>query len=103
MHNIASPRRPSLYLAALASAVLLTTGCSSMSERERGTAQGAGAGAVFGCVLIGFLILTGVMSASMGSVPSSSHWCTSAVASASAATIRRRDVKTGARAPVPSA
>ncbi len=51
MHNIASPRRPSLYLAALASAVLLTTGCSSMSERERGTAQGAGAGAVAGAVI----------------------------------------------------
>ncbi|MCF8204906.1 MAG: OmpA family protein [Methylotenera sp.] len=51
MHTIASLRRPSLYLAALASAVLLTTGCSSMSERERGTAQGAGAGAVAGAVI----------------------------------------------------
>lgn len=30
---------------------------------------GAGAGAVFGLVLIGFLILTGIMSTSMGSVP----------------------------------
>ena len=51
MHTIASLRRPSLYLAALASAVLLTTACSSMSERERGTAQGAGAGAVAGAVI----------------------------------------------------
>jgi outer membrane protein OmpA-like peptidoglycan-associated protein len=35
----------------IAAAALLTTGCSTMSERERGTAAGAGIGAAAGAVL----------------------------------------------------
>lgn len=37
--------------AALVAAALLAAGCSSMSEREQGTAKGAGAGAVAGAVI----------------------------------------------------
>ncbi|WP_414710134.1 OmpA family protein [Roseateles sp.] len=37
--------------AAFVGAAMLVTGCSSMSEREQGTAKGAGAGAVAGAVL----------------------------------------------------
>jgi outer membrane protein OmpA-like peptidoglycan-associated protein len=40
-----------LALTALALATLLAAGCSSMSERERGTAGGAGIGAVAGAVI----------------------------------------------------
>lgn len=38
-------------LAAIACAALLSVGCGSMSEREQGTAKGAGIGAVAGAVL----------------------------------------------------
>ena len=38
-------------IATLAAAALLGVGCASMSERERGTAQGAGVGAVAGGIL----------------------------------------------------
>jgi outer membrane protein OmpA-like peptidoglycan-associated protein len=37
--------------AALVAAALLAAGCSSMSEREQGTAKGAGAGAVAGAII----------------------------------------------------
>ncbi|MDR7268632.1 outer membrane protein OmpA-like peptidoglycan-associated protein [Pelomonas saccharophila] len=37
--------------AVLVAAALLATGCSSMSEREQGTAKGAGAGAVAGAII----------------------------------------------------
>lgn len=37
--------------AALIAALALATGCSSMSEREQGTAKGAGAGAVAGAII----------------------------------------------------
>jgi outer membrane protein OmpA-like peptidoglycan-associated protein len=43
--------RGHLTLAALATAAVLATGCSSMSEREQGTAKGAGIGAVGGAVI----------------------------------------------------
>lgn len=38
-------------MAALMAAAVLAAGCSSMSEREQGTAKGAGAGAVAGAIL----------------------------------------------------
>ena len=50
------PRQTALRqraIAACASAALLLGGCSSMSEREQGTARGAGAGAVAGAVIGG--------------------------------------------------
>jgi outer membrane protein OmpA-like peptidoglycan-associated protein len=37
--------------AALIAALVFTAGCSSMSEREQGTAKGAGAGAVAGAII----------------------------------------------------
>ena len=37
--------------ATLITAAMLATGCSSMSEREQGTAKGAGAGAVAGAII----------------------------------------------------
>ena len=37
--------------AALIAALALAAGCSSMSEREQGTAKGAGAGAVAGAII----------------------------------------------------
>ena len=43
----------SAALALLASGALLLTACSSMSEREQGTAKGAGVGAVAGAVIGG--------------------------------------------------
>ncbi len=52
--NITSHRRlPAHAVALLASAALLGAGCSSMSERDQGTAKGAGIGAVAGAVLGG--------------------------------------------------
>ena len=51
-----SPRHTALRhaaIAACASAALLLGACSSMSEREQGTARGAGAGAVAGAVIGG--------------------------------------------------
>ena len=51
-----SPRHTALQhaaIAACASAALLLGACSSMSEREQGTARGAGAGAVAGAVIGG--------------------------------------------------
>ena len=50
------PRQTALRqgaIAACASAALLLGACSSMSEREQGTAKGAGAGAVAGAVIGG--------------------------------------------------
>lgn len=41
------------YLAAIAAIVLAVSGCSSMSERDKSTAVGAGVGAVGGAVLTG--------------------------------------------------
>ncbi|HEY9110054.1 MAG TPA: OmpA family protein [Roseateles sp.] len=49
MNSLISPRRASV--AALAAALVGATGCSSMSEREQGTAKGAGIGAVAGAVI----------------------------------------------------
>ena len=43
-------KRP-VRLTLLAAAVLLATGCESMSERQRGTAQGGAVGAVAGAIL----------------------------------------------------
>jgi hypothetical protein len=37
--------------AALIAALVFAAGCSSMSEREQGTAKGAGAGAVAGAII----------------------------------------------------
>ncbi|NCT82046.1 MAG: OmpA family protein [Comamonadaceae bacterium] len=42
---------PRAATAALVGAALLAAGCSSMSEREQGTAKGAGAGAVAGAII----------------------------------------------------
>ena len=50
------PRQTALRKGAIlacASAALLLGACSSMSEREQGTAKGAGAGAVAGAVIGG--------------------------------------------------
>jgi outer membrane protein OmpA-like peptidoglycan-associated protein len=44
-----NPRIPSVLL--LAMSLLLTTGCENMSERQKGTAAGAGIGAAAGAVL----------------------------------------------------
>jgi len=49
MNSLISPRRAGV--AALAAALIAATGCSSMSEREQGTAKGAGIGAVAGAVI----------------------------------------------------
>jgi len=49
MDSRISPRRAGV--AALAAALVGATGCSSMSEREQGTAKGAGIGAVAGAVI----------------------------------------------------
>lgn len=52
-------QRPRLHfplaasMAALTAAVLLTTGCAGMTEREKTIAVGAGVGAVGGAVLTG--------------------------------------------------
>ena len=48
-HSMPSMRRTGA--AALIATALLAAGCSSMSEREQGTAKGAGAGAVAGAIL----------------------------------------------------
>ena len=50
MHAINFPLRRSAA-AALVGVAVLASGCSSMSEREQGTAKGAGAGAVAGAIL----------------------------------------------------
>jgi len=52
-HSHAQPGLRSAALAVLASGALLLTACSSMSEREQGTAKGAGVGAVAGAVIGG--------------------------------------------------
>ena len=49
MNSLLSPRRAGVV--ALAAALIGATGCSSMSEREQGTAKGAGIGAVAGAVI----------------------------------------------------
>ena len=49
-----SPSTPALRrttTAALVAALVFAAGCSSMSEREQGTAKGAGAGAVAGAII----------------------------------------------------
>ncbi|PTT90161.1 hypothetical protein DBR42_06555 [Pelomonas sp. HMWF004] len=54
MRLITSPSLPLLRragTAALVSVAVLAAGCSSMSEREQGTAKGAGAGAVAGAII----------------------------------------------------
>lgn len=51
--------RPTLHLpiaasaAAMTTALVLTTGCAGMTEREKSIAIGAGAGAVGGAILTG--------------------------------------------------
>jgi outer membrane protein OmpA-like peptidoglycan-associated protein len=49
--EISMPSSSSLGVAAVLAAALLAAGCSSMSERERGTAKGTGAGAVAGAII----------------------------------------------------
>jgi outer membrane protein OmpA-like peptidoglycan-associated protein len=44
-------RTPRIVISSLAAIALLATGCANMSERERGTATGAGIGAAAGAVL----------------------------------------------------
>ncbi len=48
-----SIHHPRGALCAIATAALLATGCANMSEREQGTAKGAGIGAAAGAVLSG--------------------------------------------------
>lgn len=49
--NPSSAGRRHAAMAALVGVAVLAAGCSSMSEREQGTAKGAGAGAVAGAIL----------------------------------------------------
>ena len=49
MNSLLSPHRAGTL--ALAAALALVAGCSSMSERQQGTAQGAGVGAVAGAII----------------------------------------------------
>lgn len=49
MNSLVSPRRAGVL--AVAAALVCAAGCSSMSEREQGTAKGAGIGAVAGAVI----------------------------------------------------
>jgi outer membrane protein OmpA-like peptidoglycan-associated protein len=49
-----TPGRPTTLLVSVACVALMATGCSSMGEREQGTAKGAGAGAVAGAVIGSF-------------------------------------------------
>ena len=49
--NTSRPALSRTATAALVSAALMAAGCSSMSEREQGTAKGAGAGAVAGAII----------------------------------------------------
>lgn len=52
--------------AALTAAVLLTTGCAGMTEREKSIAVGAGAGAVGGAILTGGSAIGTVGGAAVG-------------------------------------
>jgi len=49
MNSLLSPHRAGTL--ALAAALAFVAGCSSMSERQQGTAQGAGVGAVAGAII----------------------------------------------------
>ncbi|MFG6486901.1 OmpA family protein [Roseateles sp. BYS78W] len=49
MNSLLSPHRAGTL--ALAASLALVAGCSSMSERQQGTAQGAGVGAVAGAII----------------------------------------------------
>lgn len=52
-HTQTLQSRPALVVAALACALLLSTGCAGMSQQEKSTAIGAGVGAVGGAILTG--------------------------------------------------
>lgn len=53
MNSIHDPKMPWRHgaMATLVATAMLAAGCSSMSEREQGTAKGAGAGAVAGAII----------------------------------------------------
>lgn len=55
-------------VAALTTAVLLTTGCAGMTEREKSIAIGAGAGAVGGAILTGGSTIGTVSGTAVGGI-----------------------------------
>jgi len=71
LQPLAHPRRglaQATNVAALITAVLLTTGCAGMTEREKSIAVGAGAGAVGGAILTGGSAIGTVGGAAVGGI-----------------------------------
>jgi len=67
MHTLSSIQRHASRVIAI-SALLYLTGCAGMSEREKSTAIGAGAGAIGGSILTGGSAAGAIGGAAIGGV-----------------------------------